>query len=69
MHRMTSPLTLYRNELGLSVEALAERLGVERTTVWRWERGRVPADRLRTVERLTGIPRETLRPDLYEAAQ
>lgn len=66
---MTSPLTLYRNELGLSVEALAERLGVERTTVWRWERGRVPADRVREVERLTGVPRQTLRPDLYEAAQ
>lgn len=69
MHPMTSPLTHYRNELGLSVEALAERLGVERTTVWRWERGRVPADRIREVERLTGISRETLRPDLYEAAQ
>ena len=30
-----------RQELGLSQEALAERLGVDRRTVMRWEHGRV----------------------------
>lgn len=48
--------------------ALGRELGITRSTVWEWFRdgGRVPAERVVEVERLTGIPRERLRPDLYE---
>ena len=66
---MISPLTQYRNANGVSIESLAETLGVERTTVWRWERGRVPVDRLPDVEKATGIPRRDLRPDIFGDAQ
>jgi len=32
----------------------------------RWACGLVPAERVAAVERLTGIPRETLRPDIFK---
>jgi DNA-binding transcriptional regulator YdaS (Cro superfamily) len=46
---------------------LAKLLGVTRQAVCQWKR--VPADRVREIERLTGVPREVLRPDLFGAAQ
>lgn len=66
---MISPLKTYRNENGITIEALADTLGVDRTTVWRWEKGNVPVDRLADVERVTNIPRRDLRPDIFGAAQ
>ena len=66
---MTSPLTAYRNTHDMSVEDLAALIGVDRTTVWRWEKGRVPVERLGDVWKATGIPRQDLRPDIFEAAQ
>lgn len=44
---------------------LARALGVDRSTVTRWAQNRVPPDRLVEIERLTGIGRHELRPDLY----
>lgn len=46
-----------------TMAALARRLGIDRRSVWQWKR--VPADRVVEVEGITGVPRETLRPDLY----
>lgn len=62
------PLTAYRKANDVSLGALAARLGVDKATVWRWERSRVPAEKLLKVEQITGVPREKLRPDLYEVA-
>lgn len=62
------PLALYRADKALTLETLAQRLGVDRSTLLRWERGRVPAHRVIEVERVTGISRRKLRPDLYVAA-
>jgi DNA-binding transcriptional regulator YdaS (Cro superfamily) len=45
---------------------LAKLLKVSPSTVLRWTR--VPADRVVAVERATNVPRETLRPDLYQKA-
>jgi DNA-binding transcriptional regulator YdaS (Cro superfamily) len=44
---------------------MAARFGVQRAAVWKWENRRIPAERVVTVEHVTGIPREVLRPDLY----
>lgn len=66
---MISPLTAYRTENGITVEALADTLGVDRTTVWRWEKGCVPVERLVDVERVTNISRRDLRPDIFGDAQ
>jgi hypothetical protein len=44
---------------------LAEALGVDKASITRWAKGRIPAERVIEVERITGIPRADLRPDLY----
>lgn len=45
------------------VVALSLQLGLSRAAVAQWKR--VPAERVLEVERLTGVPRQRLRPDLY----
>jgi DNA-binding transcriptional regulator YdaS (Cro superfamily) len=46
--------------------ALAERVGVRVQAVEKWVRfERIPAERVLTVEELTGVSRHDLRPDLY----
>jgi DNA-binding transcriptional regulator YdaS (Cro superfamily) len=42
-------------------------LGVSRQTVYRWVWNRVPAERVAEVEYVTGIPRERLRPDIFNS--
>lgn len=44
----------------------AKLLGVNKTTLLRWEDGtvQIPPDRVIEVERITGISRHELRPDL-----
>lgn len=51
--------------------ALANSLGIHRQAVHQWSRpGRqIPAHHIVEIERLTGVPREELRPDLYVARQ
>jgi DNA-binding transcriptional regulator YdaS (Cro superfamily) len=51
-----------RAERGL-MSRIAEGLNVRLTAVSKWHR--IPAERIVEVERITGIPREELRPDLY----
>lgn len=46
---------------------LAEGLGVTRSAVSQWQR--IPAERVLDVERITGVPRHELRPDLYPAPE
>lgn len=67
MTNSTSPLKSYRQASNLTLKEVGERLGVNKTTVLRWEEGsrRIPAERVIDLERLTGAPRHQLRPDLY----
>ena len=46
---------------GLS--ALARLLGIKHTNFYKW--GTVPATRVLQIERITGVSRHDLRPDLY----
>jgi TorA maturation chaperone TorD len=48
------------------VSELARRLGISQPSVSHWQR--VPAERVLTVEQVSGVPRATLRPDLYPDA-
>src|SRR5688572_22926500 len=65
MSSSTSPLRTYRDAAGLTLEQLADRFGVNKTTVMRWEDGKVPPLRVLLIERKTGIHRSALRPDVY----
>ncbi len=60
---MASGVELLRAERGM-LAFVARSLGITRGAVTRWEV--VPAARVLDVERATGIPRERLRPDLYQ---
>lgn len=49
------------------VVALAKLLGLHRQAIHQWSLPgrRIPADHIVAIERLTGVPRQELRPDLY----
>jgi DNA-binding transcriptional regulator YdaS (Cro superfamily) len=44
--------------------ALARQLGIAYQSIQGWEK--IPAERVVQIEAVTGIPRQELRPDLYE---
>jgi DNA-binding transcriptional regulator YdaS (Cro superfamily) len=46
---------------------IAEELGISTAALsgWLHARGRIPIERVSDMERLSGIPREQLRPDVY----
>jgi len=46
-----------------SAANLARLLGVTRQAVWRWRK--IPLKHMKTLEKLLGIPREKLRPDIF----
>lgn len=57
-------------EKGGGLKALATAMGMseEGVRIWR-SRGKVPAERVVELEKLTGVPREKLRPDLYRTGE
>lgn len=57
----------YRIATGETLAEVGRRFGVYKSTVLRWERDQVPAERVPEVERRLGIPRHYLRPDLWSA--
>jgi DNA-binding transcriptional regulator YdaS (Cro superfamily) len=69
---MTEPLTRYealircRDAAG-SDSALARGLNVTQPRVWRWvnQSKQMPGEYVRLAERLYGVAKEDLRPDLY----
>lgn len=60
--RLAKGLAEIRKRKGLQ-SALAKHLGVTRQAISDWPA--VPIERLRDVEKFTGIPREKLRPDIF----
>ena len=51
---------------GFRLADLARMTSVDKATVTRWAQRRVPAERVREIERLTGIPAEQIRPDIFQ---
>ena len=60
--KISRGLSEIRSKKGLQSQ-LARHLGVTRQAISDWPV--VPIDRLRAVEKFTGIPREKLRPDIF----
>jgi TorA maturation chaperone TorD len=60
-----SGLQLAINAAG-GIAALAKRLGISQPSVSNWNR--IPADRVTSVESVTGVSRALLRPDLFDGA-
>lgn len=61
-----SALAQYRASAGLTMQALAAKLGVDKSAVCKWEARKVPAERVRQIEAMTGIPASVLRPDIFQ---
>jgi transcriptional regulator with XRE-family HTH domain len=61
-----SALKQYREDRDLTLKAVGDRLGVDKSTILRWERYGVPADRILEVSKRLGIPREKLGPRLFK---
>lgn len=49
------------------VVALARELGIKHTALYSWKR--VPAERVLDVERISGISRHELRPDIFGVSE
>lgn len=65
MQGMSTTLHDRLRERKLTLADLARGLDLNKSTVTRWAQKRVPAERVIEVERLTGLSRHSLRPDIY----
>lgn len=63
----THPLRVYRRAERIKARSLAGAIGIDRTTLHRYENGKlvIPAERVLDIERITGISRRELRPDVF----
>jgi DNA-binding transcriptional regulator YdaS (Cro superfamily) len=68
---LTNAFATFRKDRKLTLDGAAAILGVDRTTILRWEKGVVliPTKRLGDLEKATGIPRQQLRPDIFADVQ
>lgn len=64
------PFAEHRKNAGLTIDQVAEELGVDRTTVMRWEKGdpKIPFKRLDAAADLLNVRKIDLRPDILEGA-
>lgn len=64
---MTTPLKVWRSGTKRSADAVAKEAGVTVAMWSRWETGgrKIPAERVLDIERITGISRHELRPDVF----
>lgn len=67
---MSTPIKLWRQQANRSAEDVATEAGVTLAMWSRWETGSraLPAARVLDVERITGISRHDLRPDVFGPA-
>jgi transcriptional regulator with XRE-family HTH domain len=65
---MDHPLRKYRQDHEMTRAQLADKLGVGRPTVFRWESGtrKIDESLLPRITERTGIPAKELRPDLLK---
>lgn len=56
-----NPIRAYREKRDLTVADLAKQIGVKRSTVWRWDKGRAPdPDLWPAIIKATSITRQQL---------
>ena len=61
---MSRAVDLLVEKIG-SQKGVADLVGVSPQAITKWINGRIPAERVLEIERLTGVSRHELRPDLY----
>jgi DNA-binding transcriptional regulator YdaS (Cro superfamily) len=53
----------------MTMADLSRLIGVQKSTVTRWAKKKIPDVRAVEIEGVTGIPRHKLRPDIFPAPQ
>lgn len=68
--KTAAPFSQYRKTSGKTVDEIAVEFDVHRATIFRWEAGdpHIPVKYLDKAEKITGIPRDQLRPDIFAGA-
>ena len=61
----TAPLKNLLHDRGIKLANVARDLSVDKGTLTKWSQHRVPAERVLDFEKVTGISRHEIRPDLY----
>ena len=49
----------------MNVQKISDHFNVSKQAVYLWFRTKIPAERVIELEKVTGIPRYELRPDIY----
>lgn len=49
----------------MNVPKIAQHFNISRQAVYLWLRTKIPADRVLELEKVSGVPRHELRPDIY----
>ena len=67
---MSTPIKTWRQRVNRSADEVAKEAGVTLAMWSRWETGsrQLPASRVLDIERITGISRHELRPDVFGPA-
>ncbi len=60
-------LSILLRARGMRLIDLARIAAVDKATVTRWSKNKIPAERIVDIERITGISRQELRPDLFRS--
>lgn len=65
------PIAALRKRANLTIKEASALFDVDRTTVIRWENGepRIPLKRLPDAERIFGVSRTAIRPDIFAVSQ
>jgi len=66
-HGHTHPITKYRKRNDLSLSELADMVGVNKSTVYRWEIGaiKITPTKVKQLSNLIGVSKRALRPDIF----
>lgn len=51
----------------MDIDKISKHFGITKQAVYLWFRTKVPADRVIELEKISGVPRYELRPDIYPA--
>lgn len=71
MQKERNAIFRFRKDSGLTAKEIADKFGVDRATLLRWEveAPAIPVKRLDDAERITGLSRRDIRPDLFKGLE
>ncbi len=59
-----SPLSFIQKTM--SLPTLAKKIGLSKAAVYAWRKNGIPVERVIQIEKITGVSRHNLRPDIFD---